>query len=99
MRRQSILAAIREMSPGTNVVVVDSSAAAVNAAADADVIVGGTRYPGICEPEIIDNARELRWISSMSAGVARCVAIPSVKARGILLTNLRAIESASMRPR
>jgi phosphoglycerate dehydrogenase-like enzyme len=77
-------------------VIVDTPAAAAKAAVDADVIVGLTSEGGICEREIIDNAKELRWILSMSAGVERCVAIPSVSQRNILITNLRGVASAAI---
>jgi phosphoglycerate dehydrogenase-like enzyme len=82
--------------PSAEIVVVPNMSAAVTAAANADVIVGLTSYPGVCEPEIINNAKELRWILSMSAGVERCMAIPAVENRNLLVTNARAVESATI---
>ena len=82
--------------PNAEVVVVPNAQAAVSAATNADIIVGLTSYPGICEPEIINNAKELRWILSMSAGVERCVAVPAVSSRNLLVTNARAVESAAI---
>lgn len=84
------------IAPGAELVVVRDMASAAEAAKNADVIVGLTSYPGVCEPEIIDNAKELRWIDSMSAGVERCMAIPSVKSRNILVTNMRGVDSAAI---
>jgi phosphoglycerate dehydrogenase-like enzyme len=66
------------------------------AAVDADVIVGLTSLGGICEPDVINPAKQLRWVFSLSAGVERCVAIPGVKERNLLVTNLRAIEGATI---
>jgi phosphoglycerate dehydrogenase-like enzyme len=63
------------------------------AATNADVIVGLTSPGGICEPEIVDNAKSLRWIHSISAGVERCLAIPSVMSRDLLVTNMRGVDS------
>src|SRR5262245_17133101 len=83
-------------APGAQVVVVRDVASAAAAAVDADVVVGLTSYPGICEPEILDGAKQLRWILSMSAGVERCVAVPSVLKRDLLVTNMRAIDSAAI---
>jgi phosphoglycerate dehydrogenase-like enzyme len=88
--------AFQEVLPNAEIVVVPNMPAAVTAAANADVIVGLTSFPGICEPEIIDNAKELRWILSMSAGVERCMAVPSVESRNLLVTNARAVESATI---
>jgi len=82
--------------PKAEVVTVTNVQDAAKATANADVIVGLTTFPGICEPEILDNAKELRWILSMSAGVERCMAVPSVASRNILVTNLRAVESATI---
>jgi phosphoglycerate dehydrogenase-like enzyme len=82
--------------PNAEVVVVPNVPAAVTATANADIIVGLTSYPGICEPQIINNARELRWILSMSAGVERCMAVPAVSSRNLLVTNARAVESAAI---
>jgi phosphoglycerate dehydrogenase-like enzyme len=88
--------AFQEVLPNAEIVVVPNMPAAVTAAANADVIVGLTSFPGICEPEIINNAKELRWILSMSAGVERCMAVPSVESRNLLVTNARAVESATI---
>jgi phosphoglycerate dehydrogenase-like enzyme len=81
---------------GAEVVTVRDTASAAAEMKNADIILGLTSYPGICEPEIIDSARELRWIHSMSAGVERCMAIPAVKNRDILVTNMRGVDSAAI---
>ena len=83
-------------APGAEVVVVRDSQSAIDAAKNADVIVGLTSPGGICEPEILNGAKELRWILSLSAGVERCMAIPSVKSRDILVTNMRGVDSAAI---
>jgi phosphoglycerate dehydrogenase-like enzyme len=88
--------AFQAVLPNAEIVVVPNMPAAATAAANADVIVGLTSFPGICEPEIINNAKELRWILSMSAGVERCMAVPSVESRNLLVTNARAVESATI---
>jgi phosphoglycerate dehydrogenase-like enzyme len=80
--------------PGAQFIVARNRAAAITAAADADVLIGFN--PEICDPAIIDHARELRWIQSLAAGVEHCVAIPSVRRRNILLTNMRGVDSAAI---
>jgi phosphoglycerate dehydrogenase-like enzyme len=82
--------------PGMQIVVVNDSAAAARAATDADIILGLTSYQGICEPEVLNGAKQMRWIHSMSAGVERCMAIPSVISRDLLVTNMRGVESAAI---
>lgn len=83
-------------APGAELVMVRDTASAAAAAANADIILGLTSYPGVCEPEIINSAKELRWIVSMSAGVERCIAIPAVRSRDLLVTNMRGVESAAI---
>jgi phosphoglycerate dehydrogenase-like enzyme len=81
---------------GAELVVTRDHAAAVAAAKDADIVVGLTNEGSICEPDLIDGAKQLRWIHSMSAGVERCMTIPSVKTRDILVTNMRSVDSAAI---
>lgn len=83
-------------APGAEVVVVRDVKTGAAAMSNADIVVGLTSNPGICEPEMVDNAKELRWILSMSAGVERCMARESVKNRDILVTNSRGVDSAAI---
>lgn len=88
--------ALASAAPSAQLVMVNNVAEMAKAATNADVIFGLTSYPGICEPEIVNGAKELRWILSMSAGIERCVAIPAVLSRDLLVTNMRGVESASI---
>jgi phosphoglycerate dehydrogenase-like enzyme len=76
--------------------MVNDTPSAAKEAADADIVMGLTSPGGVCEPEIINGAKQLRWIHSMSAGVERCMAIPSVISRDLLVTNMRGVESAAI---
>src|SRR6185437_14815732 len=69
-------------------------AAAITAAADADVLIG--HNPDICNAKIIDNDKQLRWIASLGAGVENCMAVPSVHDRNLLMTNMRGVDSAAI---
>jgi len=69
-------------------------ATAATEAADADVIVGFN--PEICSPKLIDNAKQLRWIASLAAGVENCMAVPGVRGRNLLVTNMRGVDSAAI---
>jgi phosphoglycerate dehydrogenase-like enzyme len=89
-------AEFKAASQGAELVMVRDAASAAAAATNADMIMGLTSVGGICEPQIVDRAKELRWIDSMSAGVERCMAIPSVKSRDLLVTNMRGVDSAAI---
>jgi phosphoglycerate dehydrogenase-like enzyme len=82
--------------PQTQFIFAKDVASAAAAASDADVIVGLASYPGVCEPEIVNAAHQLRWILSLSAGVERCFAVPSVRERNLLITNMRGVDSAAI---
>jgi phosphoglycerate dehydrogenase-like enzyme len=79
-------------APKTQVVVAKDMAAAVIATADADAIIGFN--PEICSPKLIDNDKQLRWIASLAAGVENCMAVPGVRSRNLLLTNMRGVDAA-----
>ena len=88
--------AIAAILPGVKVVYVSDTAAAALEAKDADIVAGLTTPPGVCAPEIINNAKQLRWILAIAAGVEQCMAIPSVRSRNLLVTNLRGIDAAAI---
>jgi phosphoglycerate dehydrogenase-like enzyme len=85
-------AAFVAAAPQAKVVVARDMASAVAATADADVMVGFN--PEICSPKIVDNAKQLRWIASLAAGVENCMAVPGIPKRNLLLTNMRGVDSA-----
>src|SRR5262249_6229225 len=81
-------------APGAQFVLARDVPSAISAAADADVIVGFN--PQICNRGILDAAHELRYVLSLAAGVENCMAVPSVRERDLLLTNMRAVDSAAI---
>jgi phosphoglycerate dehydrogenase-like enzyme len=87
--RQAQFAAV---APQTAVVVAHTMSEALAQAPDTDVLVGFNNE--ICAPQLLAAARELRWIESLAAGVENCLAVPGLRARGLLLTNMRAVDSA-----
>jgi phosphoglycerate dehydrogenase-like enzyme len=84
--------ALASAAPMAQFVVARNRAEAIAAVADADVLIGFN--PEICDPAIIGAARQLRWIQSLAAGVENCVALPSVRSRDVLITNMRGVDSA-----
>jgi phosphoglycerate dehydrogenase-like enzyme len=87
---------VAKLLPGTDIVYVPDTAAAVREVKDADIIVGQSAHPGACEPEILNAGKQLRWIMAYAAGVERCVSVPSVRERKLLITNLRGMGSAAI---
>ena len=79
-------------APHTRIVVVNNMTAALAEAAGTDVLVGFN--PEICAPQLLAAARDLRWIESLAAGVENCLAVPGLRERGLLLTNMRAVDAA-----
>jgi phosphoglycerate dehydrogenase-like enzyme len=88
--------ALAKLLPGVKIVYANDIATAAVEAKDADIVAGLTSPPGVCDPSIIDNAKQLRWILALSAGVEQCIAVPSVRGRNLLITNLRGIDSAAI---
>jgi phosphoglycerate dehydrogenase-like enzyme len=84
-------AAFVAAAPKAQVVVAKDMASAVAATADADVIIGFN--PEICVSKIVDNAKQLRWIASLAAGVENCMAVPGIRSRNLLLTNMRGVDA------
>jgi hypothetical protein len=83
--------AIRTAAAGTRFVVANDTATAAAAAVDADVIIGYN--PEICDPRIINAAKQLRWLASLAAGVENCMALPAVRAKSLMMTNMRGIDA------
>jgi phosphoglycerate dehydrogenase-like enzyme len=82
--------------PGAEIVAVPDFNSAVAAIANADIVVGLTSFPGVCEKEITQAGKQLRYVMSMSAGVERCTANADIAGRSLLVTNLRAVDSATI---
>ena len=78
----SMLPALQAVAPQVEFIVANSSNLASQAAA-ADVLFG------ICSPQAVAAGKSVQWISLLSAGVERCVAIPAVRERNILVTNMQ----------
>ncbi|MEX2150170.1 MAG: D-2-hydroxyacid dehydrogenase [Steroidobacteraceae bacterium] len=84
------LAWMQEAAPGVTLVAPADRAAAVREAADADAVIGD------CVAEVIQAGPRIRWVQRMYAGVERCVAIPAVMERGIVLTNMQKVAGSVM---
>ena len=79
-------------APHTQIVVAHNMTEALAQAPGTDVLVGFN--PEICAPPLLSAAKDLRWIESLAAGVENCLTVPGLRERGLLLTNMRAVDSA-----
>jgi phosphoglycerate dehydrogenase-like enzyme len=81
---------LRKIAPDVEVVSVRNDEEAVASAAGADVVFG------LCSSELLAAGREIRWLQSYWAGVEDCVAVPAVRERRILLTNMQRVAGPVM---
>ena len=54
-------------------------------AADVDAVIG------LCTAEVLAAGKSIQWIQLLTAGVEQCVALPAVRERNILVTNMQRI--------
>jgi len=79
------LAAFQQVAPGVDFVAAKDEAAALALIPDADALIG------FCTPEIVAAGKRLRWIQLFTAGAGPCSAIPGVRERGIIITNMQRV--------
>jgi phosphoglycerate dehydrogenase-like enzyme len=82
---------LRAAAGDVAVVFASDQRSAIAAAADADIIIGAN--PDICDPRVINSAKQVRWMASLSAGVENCMQLPVIKERGVIVTNMRGVDS------
>jgi phosphoglycerate dehydrogenase-like enzyme len=82
------LADLQAAAPGVVFVVGRDLADPEVNISDADVIIGD------CSQPLLAKARQVRWVQVMNTGVEQCVAVPAMKERQILLTNMQRANAA-----
>jgi len=85
-----LLPILRAAAPGVEFLPAKDIAEAVALAKDVDAVLG------FCSPELLAAGPSIRWIQAYWAGVERCVAIPELRTRGILLTNMQRVAGPVM---
>jgi phosphoglycerate dehydrogenase-like enzyme len=85
-----LAASLQAAAPGVELLMAKDAAEAAALAKDADAVLG------LCSPELLAAGPNIRWIQSYSAGVERCVAIPAMRDRDILLTNMQRVAGPVM---
>jgi phosphoglycerate dehydrogenase-like enzyme len=84
------VAALTAAAPGVKLLLAKNAAEAVALAKDADAVLG------FCSADLLAAGPGIRWIQAYSAGVERCVAVPAVAERDILLTNMQRVAGPVM---
>lgn len=79
-----IVEALQPSAPGVELIVATPGEEAKQAA-KADAVIG------LCSPEVLAAGKSIKWIQLFTAGVERCVSIPAVGERDILVTNMQRI--------
>ena len=85
-----LAASLQAVAPGVELLLADDAAEAAALAKDADAVLG------LCSAELLAAGPNIRWIQAYSAGVERCVAVPAVRERNILLTNMQRVAGPVM---
>jgi phosphoglycerate dehydrogenase-like enzyme len=86
----ALLPALQAVAPGVELVPAKDAAEAAKLAGGVDAVLG------FCTPEVLAAGTKIRWIQAYSAGVERCVSIPALAERSILLTNMQRIAAPVM---
>jgi len=81
---------LRAAAPGVELRFASTAAEAVKLAPSADAVLG------LCSAELLEAGPRIRWIQAYSAGVERCVSLPALRERGILLTNMQRVAGPVM---
>ena len=86
----SWLPALQAVAPGVELVPANDAAEAAKLAGGVDAVLG------FCTPEVLAAGTKIRWIQVYWAGVERCVSIPALAERSILLTNMQRVAAPVM---
>lgn len=74
---------LQNLVPDAEVLAAADGAALAEQLASADVVIGP------CNAATLDAAKALHWMQALSVGVERCVGVPGLTERGIVLTNMQ----------
>jgi len=80
---------LQEQFPEVEFISSDSAEFA-HKAAEADAVLG------VCSRDLLAAGKSIRWIQTLNAGVEDCVAVPAVRERNILLTNMQRVTGPVM---
>jgi phosphoglycerate dehydrogenase-like enzyme len=89
-RAPGLLPALQAAAPGVELVPASSDAEAAKLARDVDAAIG------FCSEEVLSAGPRIRWVQVFWAGVEDCVAVPGLRERKVLLTNMQRVAGPVM---
>jgi phosphoglycerate dehydrogenase-like enzyme len=89
-RAPQLLSTLQSAAPGVELIPAANQAEAVKLVADADAVIG------FCSEEVLEAGPRIRWVQVFGAGVEKCVSIPALRERGVLLTNMQRVAGPVM---
>lgn len=87
---EAFVRSLQPVAPDVELVAAANVEAAVRAAPGADAVLG------YCSSEVLEAGDRIQWIQIFSAGAERCVSVPDVGRRELLLTNAQRIYGPEM---
>lgn len=87
---EAFVRSLQPAAPDVELVAAANVEAAVRAAPGADAVLG------YCSSELLEAGDRIQWIQIYSAGAERCVSVPDVGRRELLLTNAQRIYGPEM---
>jgi phosphoglycerate dehydrogenase-like enzyme len=81
---------LQAAAPGVELLLAKDAKEAVALAGAADAVIG------FCSAELLAAGPKIRWVQTYSAGVERCVSVPAVRERDILVTNMQRVAGPVM---
>lgn len=89
-RGPQLMTALKAAAPGVELLPAANPAEALRLAPEADAAIG------FCSAELLAAAPRLKWIQVFWAGVEGCVAVPGMRERNVLLTNMQRVAGPVM---
>jgi phosphoglycerate dehydrogenase-like enzyme len=81
---------LQQAAPGVTLVPAANVVEAAAAAAAADAVIG------LCHADVLAAGPRIAWVQILSAGAERCVAVPAMGEREVLLTNMQRVAGPAM---
>jgi phosphoglycerate dehydrogenase-like enzyme len=89
-RTPQLIPALQSVAPGVEFLAAANEAEAVKLAPRADAVIG------FCSPDVLSAGARVQWVQVFWAGVEDCVAVPALRERGVLLTNMQRVAGPVM---
>lgn len=89
-RAPQLIPALQSVAPGVEFLAAANEAEAVMLAPQADAVIG------FCSQDVLSAGARVQWVQVFWAGVEDCVAVPALRERGAMLTNMQRVAGPVM---